>query len=131
MRLLIAAAVSLSIGLFLSFAQDAKDRSARLESIKKRFETQLADLRERDRTTTNPEEKRAIMAEVRELALITAQKALELAKDDPKDAAGFDAAVFAIEKASQYKGTKEIEDAAAIIAEHHVGNPKVKDVLPA
>ena len=131
MRLLIAAAISLSIGLFLSFAQDTKNRSARLEAIKKRFDKQSAELRERALATTSPEEKKAIQAEVRELTLITAQKALELAKDDPKDAAAFDAAVYAIEKAGPYRGTKEIEDAATIIAEYHVGNPKVKDVLPA
>ena len=131
MRLLIAAAVSLSIGLFLSFAQDSKDRSARLDAIKKRFDKQYGELRERLSQAQSPDAQRGVQAEMRELALITAQKALELAKDDPKDAAAFDAAVYAMERATQYKGTKEVEEAAGIIAEHHVGNPKVKDVVPA
>jgi peroxiredoxin len=131
MRLLIAATVSLSIGLFFAFAQDSKDRSAKLEAMKKKFDTELAELKDRFGKTDSAAEKKAIQAEARELAIITAQKALELAKDDPKDAAAFDAALFVIEKAGRYGAPNEIEAAATIIGEHHVNNPKVKDVLTA
>jgi peroxiredoxin len=131
MRLLVAAAVSLSIGLFFAFAQDGKERSAKLEAMKKKFDTEMADLKDRFGKSTSAAEKKEIQAEARELAIITAQKALELAKDDPKDAAGFEAALFVIEKAGRYGAAKELEAAAAIIGEHHINNPKVKEVMPA
>jgi thiol-disulfide isomerase/thioredoxin len=131
MRLLVAAAVSLSIGLFIACAHDAKDRSAKIDAMKKKFDTELAELKDRFEKSTSAAEKKEIQAEARELAIITAQKALELAKDDPKDAAAFDAALFVIEKAGRYGAAKELEAAATIIGEHHVNNPKVKDVMPA
>ena len=131
MRLLIAFAVSLSIGLFFAAAQDGKARVARLEAIKKRFAKEMEELKDRINKAPTDDDKQGIQAEIRELALITAQKAIELAKDDPKDAAGFDAAMFVIEKAGQYGASKEMEAATGIIAEHHLGNPKVKDALPA
>src|SRR5262245_36380140 len=88
-----------------------------------------------DRTKRIDEAKTAadrdgVRAEARELALITSQKALEIAKDDPKDATGFDAAAFVIEKAGRFGSGKEMEAAAGIIAEHHLNNPKVKGFLP-
>ena len=130
MRLLVAAAVSLSIGLFIACAHDAKDRSAKIDAMKKKFDTELAELKDRFEKSTSAAEKKEIQAEARELSIITAQKALELAKDDPKDAAAFDAALFVIEKAGRYGAAKEIEAAATIIGEHHANNPKVKDVMP-
>ena len=130
MRLLVAATVSLSLGLFVACAQDAKDRTAKLDAMKKKFDKDFNELKDRFTKSESPAEKKEIQAEARELAIITAQKALELVKDDPKDAAGFDAALFVIEKAGRYGAQKEIETAADILAEHHLNNPKVKDVLP-
>jgi thiol-disulfide isomerase/thioredoxin len=129
MRLLCAAAVSLAIGLFAA-ADDKNDRAERLAKLQKKFDAEFADLTKRFGEAKTAADKDGIRAEARELALITAQTALEIAKDDPKDAVGFDAAAFVVEKAGRFGGGKEMEAAVGIIAEHHLNNPKVKGFLP-
>src|SRR5207244_3439681 len=100
MRLLCAAAVSLSLGLFVAFADDKKpadpkaaaDRAEQLAKLQKKFDAEMSELKDRFGKATTAADRDGIGAEVRELALISAQRAIEIAKDDPKDATGFDAA---------------------------------------
>lgn len=133
MRLLCAAAIALSLGLLVAWADDKKadpgERAAKLEKLKKKFDTEMEDLRKRFEKAS-PADKRGIQAEARELAVISAQSAVEIAKEEPKGAVGFEAAAFVIEKAGRFGGGKELEAAAGIVAEHHLNNPKVKDLLP-
>src|SRR6476469_4787076 len=122
MRLMCAAAVSLVLGLFLSFADEAKpgdekDRAAKFAALKKR----AAD---------NPSSQQAIRAEAREECIITAQKALEIIADDPTDATGLEVLAFVVEWTGRFGGGKELDTAAGLIAEHHLNNPKVKELLP-
>jgi thiol-disulfide isomerase/thioredoxin len=129
MRLLCAAAVSLTLGLFVAFADDATP-AQKLKELQKKFDTEIEELRTRFNNAKTPAEEAGIRSEVKELAIITSQKAIKLAEDNAKDAVGFDAAVFVIEKTARYGAGKELETALTIISEHHLNNPKVKTMLP-
>ena len=97
MRLLCAAAVSLSLGLFVAYADDKKPesndpkaRAEKLEALKKKFDTELADLTKRLQQGGGRRHALAgIQSEMRELVAITAEKALTIAEGDPKDDTGF------------------------------------------
>jgi thiol-disulfide isomerase/thioredoxin len=136
MRLLCAAALSLSFGLWFAFSEDKKPgdspaaRAAKLADRKKKFDEEYKELADKLRKATSQEEARAAQSEMRELTLLTAEKVLTIAEGDPKDEVGFDAAAFILQMAGK-TGTSgpEIEKAVAIVAEHHVNNPKVKEFL--
>ena len=135
MRLLCAAALSLSVGLWVAFAQDKKpaepksDRAAKLADLKKKFETTYKELEERF-AKAEPVDKRGIQAEMREEVLLTAGKVIAVAEGDPKDETGFDAAAFILQSAGRVGASgPDVEKALAIINEHHVTNAKVKGVL--
>lgn len=135
MRLLCAAALSLSFGLWFAYAEDKKpadaptgDRAEKLAARKKKFEEENKELDAQ--LAKNPAAARAIQAERRELVLLTASKVLELATENPKDATGFDAAAFIVQAAGKAGATGgDVEKAVELIAEHHATNPKVKDML--
>jgi thiol-disulfide isomerase/thioredoxin len=132
MRLLIAAAVSLCLGLFVTFAHDEKaDRAGKLTALKKKYDAEFKDLSQRLEKATDAGTARGIQTELRELVAITADKALAIAKEDPKDETGFAAAEFLVQSASKVGagGLKEVEAAVDLIVENHAANPKVKDLL--
>jgi thiol-disulfide isomerase/thioredoxin len=136
MRLLCAAALSLSVGLWFAFAQDKKpaeaktDRAARLADLKKKFEEENKELTAKLQKAESAVEARAAQAEMRELALITAGKVLTVAEGDPKDETGFEAAAFMVQIAGRAGASgPDIEKAVGIIAEHHINNAKVKELL--
>ena len=136
MRLLCAAALSLSVGLWVAFAQDKKpaepktDRAAKLADLKKKFEDENKELTAKLQKAESPVEARGIQAEMRELVLLTAGKVLAVAEGGPKDQTGFDAAAFVLQSAGRVgAGGPDVEKAVAIIAEHHVGNAKIKEFL--
>lgn len=138
MRLLCAAVLSLSVGLWFGFAQDKKagdapkaDRAEKLAAQKKKFEEENKELAERLKKVETPADARAIQGEMRELALITAGKVLKIAEEDPKDATGFDAAAFIVRTAGSVGAmdNDDVSKALAIVAEHHATNEKVKDLL--
>ncbi len=135
MRLLCAAALSLSFGLWVAFAQDKKpaetktDRAAKLEELKKKYDATFKELKERF-VNAPPADKRGIQAEMKEEALLTIGKVLPVAEEAPKDATGFEAAAFIVQTAAQVGASgPEVEKAVTIIAEHHVANAKVKEFL--
>ena len=137
MRLLCAAAVSLALGLFVAFADDKKPtdndpkaRAEKLSALKLKFDTELSDLTKRITKADDPATARGIQAEMRELAAITAEKALAIATADPKDDTGFAAAEFILQSAAKVGGGgKDVETAVGIIAVHHAASPKVKELL--
>jgi thiol-disulfide isomerase/thioredoxin len=129
MRLLVAAAVSLAIGLFIAFA-DGKDRAEKLEALKKKFNTEFADLTARLNKTEDQRTARGIQSEMRELVALTAENAMVIANGDPKDDTGFAAAQFVVQSATKVGGGgKDVEAAVDLIAEHHAASPKVMELL--
>jgi thiol-disulfide isomerase/thioredoxin len=134
MRLLCAAALSLSLGLYLAYAYankpaDEKDRAARLASLKKKYEATFKELADRA-ANADPAERRGIQAELREETRLIASKVLVVAQDEPQDAVAFDAATFIVVTAARVGASgEEIDKALGIIAEHHLTNAKVKDLL--
>ena len=136
MRLLCAAALSLSFGLWLAFAEDKKPaeaktgRAAKLAELKKKFDDENKELVAKLQKAETPVDARAAQAEMRELALITAGKVLVVAEGDPKDETGFEAAAFIVQIAGRAGASgPDIEKAVGIIAEHHINNAKVKEFL--
>lgn len=137
MRLLCAAALSLSFGLWFAFAEDKKpvdapksDRAEKLAAQKKKFEDENKELSDRLKKVDNANDARAIQAEMRELALLTAGKVLKIAEENPKDATGFEAAAFIVRIAGgSGAGGDDVTKAVGIIAEHHAADAKVKDLL--
>src|SRR5690348_10975479 len=102
MRLLCAAALSLSVGLWFAFAADAKsDRAAKLADLRKKFDEENKELIAKLQKAESPVEARAVQAEMRELVLITAGKVLTVAEGDPKDETGFEAAAFIVQMAGR------------------------------
>jgi thiol-disulfide isomerase/thioredoxin len=135
MRLFCAAAVSLTLGFFVAFADeskptDDKDRSEQFAALKKKFDNEFAELEKKARAATDPTDRRAIALEARELTIITAQKVLDLIGDDAKGPAGFEMLQFVTQITGRFGGGKEFDKAAELIAEHHLNNPKVKELLP-
>jgi thiol-disulfide isomerase/thioredoxin len=137
MRLLCAAALALTAGLWFAYAQDTKpagaqkgDRADKFAAMKKKFEAENKELTDQLAKAESQQAARALQAEMRELVLLTAGKMFELVKDDPKDAVAFDAAAFILQSAGRVRATGgDVEKAVEMIAEHHAANPKVKDML--
>jgi len=118
--------------MFVVYAGDSKpDRAEKLTALKKKFDTEMEELKSRlDKATAGPD-KRGIKVEMRELVAITAEKALAIAKEDPKDATGFAAAEFIVKSAGEHNagGVADVDAMIGLLAEHHAANPKLKDLL--
>jgi thiol-disulfide isomerase/thioredoxin/cation transport regulator ChaC len=135
MRVLCAAAVSLTLGLLIAFAKesrplDDKDRAEKFAAQKKKFDTDFAELEKKARAATDPTQRRVIALEARELSIITAQKVLDLIGADAQTPDSFDMLQFVAQITGRFGGGKEFDKAAELIAEHHLNNPKVKDLIP-
>jgi thiol-disulfide isomerase/thioredoxin len=130
MRLLCAAALSVTLGIWLAFAADAKtDRAAKFADLKKKYEATFKELEERF-AKAEPADRRGIQGEMREETLLMAGKVLAVAQGDPKDDLAFEAVAFILKSAGRVGASGEdIEKAVAIVAEHHVGKAQVKDFL--
>src|SRR4051812_35787140 len=99
MRLLCAAALTLSVGLYVAIGDDKKDtpkdgdRATRLKTLSKKYDQELAQLKDKFTNAATPAEKDAIRTEARELSALSADKALKIAEENPKDDIALDAAV--------------------------------------
>jgi thiol-disulfide isomerase/thioredoxin len=128
MRLMCAAVISLSLGLFVALAEDS--RADKFKTIQNKFEKELGELKKKyDKAKDAPEQK-GIREEARELTILTARDVLKLAEADPKDSVALDATLFIVSKTSMFGPSKEVDSAIAIIGEHHLDSPKVKEILP-
>src|SRR5262249_31583745 len=129
-RLLCAAVLSLVCGVCLVYAEDRADK---LKTLKKKHDEENKELVDRYKKAVadnNAADARAIQSEMRELAVLYAGKARNIAEDNPKDGAGYDALAFVMQMASQSgAGGSDVEKALALLGEHHATNPKVKDFL--
>jgi thiol-disulfide isomerase/thioredoxin len=128
MRLMCAAGVSLSLGLLIAFADDS--RADKLKTVQSKFDKEFAELVKRAKSAKDNAERNGVREEARELSVLTSRDVLKLAEENPKDSVGFDAAMFIVEKLAIFGPTKESDSALAIIGEHHISNPKVKELLP-
>src|SRR5579871_3308425 len=105
MRLMYAAAISLSIGLLLAFADDKKkddskaSREDRFKDLSKKYESEMKELGKRFSATRDPSEQKGIMAEAREATILASRDMLKLAEENTKDRTAFNVAVFILEKA--------------------------------
>jgi thiol-disulfide isomerase/thioredoxin len=135
MRVLCAAAVALSVGLWIAWGSSSKaeskaERATKLAERKKKYDETMKELVEKLKKVGNPVEARAIQAEMREETIIMAGKVLAIAEGDPKDEVGFDAAAFIVKSAGEVgAGGGDVDKALAIISEHHATDAKVKDLL--
>ena len=130
MRLLSAAILSLSFCLLAAWGKAPQDKPAdKFAALKKKFEGEEAELLKRLRAAA-PADRRNIQAEAKELFALTAEKAVKIATESPKDDVAIDAAVFGIEKLATFGVTGEqMDKAIAVILDNHLTSPKIKPVL--
>lgn len=136
MRMMCAALMPLALGLFVAIADDKKpadDKTSRAEkftTLKKKYDKEFDELKKRFTTAKSQEEQRGIRDEAHELAVLTARDILKLAEEDPKDDTGLKAISFVLDNVGLIGPGKELDTAISIVSEHHLNNPKVKEVLP-
>jgi thiol-disulfide isomerase/thioredoxin len=136
MRLLCAAVLALSAGLLVGSAQEKKDppkadaRADQLKDVKKKFGTELDELKKKFDNAKTPAEQNGIRTEARELATLTAEKAVKLAEENPKDETALDAAEFVLQQLALYgAGGAAVDKAVGVVVEHHLGSPRVKGLI--
>jgi thiol-disulfide isomerase/thioredoxin len=139
MRALITVVLIISTGLLVGYARNnrasneavaAEDRPGKLDAVKSKFKSDLDDLVTRFQKAETPAEKKGIQTEAKELAVITAGKVLKVAEENPKDDVTLDAIQFTYFNLIPIgAGGADIDKIVAIATEHHVSNPKMKDVI--
>ena len=135
MRLFCAAMLALSIGLYATYDQFVKgaapeDQAEKLKAQKKKFGEEFDDLLKRFEKAATLADKKGIQAEARELATLTTEKVLKIAEADPKSETAFEAASFTMSRLVSIGATgPDVDKILGIVSEHHLNNPKVKDLL--
>jgi thiol-disulfide isomerase/thioredoxin len=135
MRIFCAAMIALALGLYIAYHQTAKatvadDSAAKLKEQKAKYDEEYDELVKRFEKAANTAEKKGILAEAKELATLTAEKVRKIAEDDPKSTTGFDAASFGLGRlVGAGAGGPDIDKLFAIVTEHHINNPKVRDIV--
>ncbi|MBY0513995.1 MAG: TlpA family protein disulfide reductase [Gemmataceae bacterium] len=136
MRLLCAAALTLSVGLFVASGDDKKDsqpaeaRAKRLKELERKYDADLTKLFDRFQNAKTDDEKNAARTEVRELSVVTLSQAMKIAEENSKDDVALDAAMFVLQKLARFAGDQpEFTKAVDLLAANHLNSPKLKDVL--
>lgn len=136
MRLLCAAALALTCGLWLAYGDDKNpaqikaERTARLDELKKKFDDKFKELEAQHEKAQSEGDKRGVRVEMREETLLVAGKVLKVAEIDPKDEIGFTASAYIVQVAGRVgAGGPDVQKAVDFLVEHHAGSPKIKDVL--
>ncbi len=140
MRILIATVFAATVGLLAACAGDPKapadapkadaTRAEKFAALKEKFKDEEGPIKQRFADAT-PKESRAIQTEAKELYVLTAQKAIKLAAENPKDEVGRDAAVFALTRLMNFRVTGEdADEATKILTENHLDSPALKAVIP-
>ncbi len=98
--------------------------------LKKKFEAEEKELKAKLAKAEDADDRKQILFSLKELSAITANDAVELMADNPKDAAAVDAGVFALKLLGQHGITgNDLNKAAAFILENHINNPKIGGAL--
>ena len=135
MRSLFAAAIALcwfgAMSAQNDQSADVKERADRLKAIQAEMTKSTAEAREKIADLTDAAEKRtaqqALNRTMMEMRPKLAEKAMALAKENPKDEVGFDALIYAN---SMAMGNAAMQaEARKLIIENHLGNPKIEDML--
>jgi len=136
MRVLPAVIVSLTLGLFISVADDKKPtppgvaRARRLKELEKRFDDEVAELNTRFERAKTPRERDGLVTEAKEVANLITGKLYSLIEDDPRDTVAFEAFDLIVRKTA-FGGAKEVSRAVALMAENQIDNPKIAELFPA
>jgi hypothetical protein len=142
MRTLLAGLLAFSLGGLALAANEpppegkkagaSASRADRLKALQAEWNEAVAAARKALQEAKTNEERtaarRTSSQRLNELQPVVAEKALALAKEDPKDGTGFDAALLAYQMAPL--GSPDQQAAFGLIAEHHATNPKLEQVLP-
>jgi len=135
MRLLCAAALSLTLGLTAAAADDKKDppksdRAAKFKEMKAKFDAEVEQLGKKFQDAKTPAEKTGVQTQAKELFALTSGKAVALAAEDPKDDTGREAAAFALTLMSTFRITgPDLDKATGVLVDHHVNSPQVKTLV--
>jgi len=136
MRRLSAVVLSVSFGLLTAAGQDKKDtpndaRAEKLKAVTKQLEGDIGGLQKKLEAARDAKERETVVAQAKELFGSYAPKALKVAEEKPDDATGQEAAILALQLATQTsKHGAEVERAADILARHHMASPKVRQLVP-
>jgi thiol-disulfide isomerase/thioredoxin len=137
MRLLCAAVLTLTVGLFVATGDDKKDppkggdRAKRLKDLETKYDKEFADLKKKFQDAKTPDEQGRLRTEARELTVLTAEKAYKIAEENPKDDVAADAAVFIVTKCVFAAGQPEYDKAIALLVDHHITNPRIAPAVVA
>lgn len=134
MRLALAGALALCCCIGLSAQDDksgdAKARADRLKAIQGEMIKATAEARKKIGELKDASEKTAAQRELTktmtEMRPKLAEKAMALAKENPKDDVAMDALIYVN---SMSFGTPLQAEAKKLIIEHHLANPKIEDSL--
>lgn len=126
MRLLFVPVLAFTVSL-AACAEEKKSepRAERLAKLKETSE-EISQRYEK----AEPEDRKKIRDEAKELFFLNAGRALRIANEEPKDAVALEAAAFALEQLLSF-GTagEDLDKALNIIAEYHLTDPKLRAAL--
>ncbi|HKB06084.1 MAG TPA: TlpA disulfide reductase family protein [Gemmataceae bacterium] len=133
-RVLLIGLVLFAGGLGLSSGDEpaapASPLGRKLTKLQKQFETDKQPLKKKLADAKDPEDKKQITFQIKELHALTASDALDLAEDGKKTEDGLDAAVFVLKLLGEYQITgQDMDKAAAIVLENHIDSPKIAPAL--
>jgi thiol-disulfide isomerase/thioredoxin len=135
MRVFCAAMLVLSLGLYAMYDRNvtvsaAEDEAGKLKEQKAKFGEEFDELIKRFTKAETSAEKKGIQAEAKELATLTAEKVRKIAEADPKSETAFEAASFALSRLVTVGASgPDIDKLLGIVSEHHLKNPKLKDMV--
>ncbi|HEY3789622.1 MAG TPA: TlpA disulfide reductase family protein, partial [Urbifossiella sp.] len=138
MRLFIGAMLAASLGLYITYdryvgADDkakAESQADKLKAQKTKFGEEFDELIQRFQKAGTIAEKKGIQAEAKELATLTAEKIRKIAEEDPKSETAFEAASFTLSRLTRIGASgADVDKLLAIVTEHHLSNPKLKDMI--
>jgi len=102
----------------------------KLAKLKKQFEADGQALKKKLEAAKDPDEKKQLSFQLKELHALTANDALDLAEEGKKTEDGLDAAVFVLKLLGEYQITgQDMDKAAAMILENHIDSPKIAPAL--
>jgi thiol-disulfide isomerase/thioredoxin len=111
-------------------AAPASPLARKLAKLQKQFETDKQPLKKKLADAKDPEDKKQLAFQIKELHALTASDALDLAEEGKKTEDGLDAAVFVLRVLGEYQITgQDMDKASAIVLEHHIDSPKIAPAL--
>jgi thiol-disulfide isomerase/thioredoxin len=136
MRQILFAGIVLFCGsLWLAFGDEPKVQSQgpvarKFDQIKKNFEAEEKELKQKLTDAKDAGDQKQTAFLIKELSALSANDAIELAAESPKDEAAADAAIFALKLLGHHKLTgNDMDKASSLLLNYHIDNPKLQSVL--